>query len=340
MAKRKSFALNKDLQQGLTQTMSAVKNYAGALRFEIIPLQQIELDPENPRDLALKFEDLPRGPRPDDPEYSRKLNEIEKLASLAETIRSQGVINPVVVYKNGEKYRLVAGERRCLASIIANQNEIKANILDQRPTAYNRSYLQWIENIEREDLSLWERLKNIEQIIHYYRQENQTQVEFNASFIKNLLGCSLPHAMNYFSLLQAPKDLQDAVRSENIRNLEKAALIARITDANQRQEAISVCITGASLSELKKLISHDKVGRQKIKSKITTQAKRGRQANRVSLGYTQQPLVVKTIIDAVLTDDRFRRFSASFTKQDWNDYSAVTAAFQKLLTILETSDLD
>ena len=63
-----------------------------------------------------------------------------------------------MVYKLGEKYRLVAGERRTLASIIG-QDRYSAKILDSKPTDLKISLLQWIGNVERSDLSLWERLK-------------------------------------------------------------------------------------------------------------------------------------------------------------------------------------
>ena len=75
-----------------------------------------------------------------------------------------------MVYKHGEKYRLIAGERRTLASILAGKADIQAKILDARPDELKISLLQWIENIERKDLSLWERLNNLEKIVHAYAE--------------------------------------------------------------------------------------------------------------------------------------------------------------------------
>lgn len=341
MAKRKTFAINKDFQKGFTQMMSAVDGYAGKLRYEIVPLTQIELDPENPRNLLINFSDLPHGPRNDDPHYAQKLKEIEKLQSLAETIKQQGLINPIVVYKNVDKYRLVAGERRCLASLLGGLTDIKANVLDQRPTAYKRSVLQWIENIEREDLTLWERMRNIEMIVKAYQHEHNTHEPVTATVIRNLLGCSLPHAMNYHAVLNADEVLKNGISANTVKNLEKAAVIARIGSESLRQKALTACIDGKPLKELKHIAKQDT--RRKItkpSEDISNRDRRGRHATRIKLGFTHNTAVVKFIIDTVLRHDHYRHFGASFDKLDWRDYSSVSSGFQKLIQILETGDLE
>ncbi|MCP6769829.1 ParB N-terminal domain-containing protein, partial [Klebsiella pneumoniae] len=78
--------------------------------------------------------------------------ELEKLKELASTIESSGVINPIVVYKRGEVYRVVAGERRCLASFLANKSEIEARVFNEKPKGFELKLIQWIENTAREDL--------------------------------------------------------------------------------------------------------------------------------------------------------------------------------------------
>ena len=100
-----------------------------------------------------------------DPLYERKLEELEKLKELAITIESSGVINPIVVYKRGEVYRVVAGERRSLASILAGKNEIEARVFNEKPKGFELKLIQWIENTAREDLTLDERIGNIREII-------------------------------------------------------------------------------------------------------------------------------------------------------------------------------
>ena len=124
MTKKKRFGVSSALSRGLSDTINVVENNAGIFRGAILPLSRVELDPDNPRKLAINLMDVRQGLDKNDPNYSQKANELERLKELAATIISSGVINPIVVYKRGELYRVVAGERRCLASILANKNEI------------------------------------------------------------------------------------------------------------------------------------------------------------------------------------------------------------------------
>ena len=148
MAKKKVFSIGRALSQGLEETIESAQNYSSELRIDVIPLKKIELDPANPRDLALTIEDVQSGINDADKEKMRKLAELNSLQSIASSIKTQGIINPITVYKYGEKYRLIAGERRSLASIIAGKTDIQAKILDDKPDELKISLLQWIENIE------------------------------------------------------------------------------------------------------------------------------------------------------------------------------------------------
>src|SRR5579862_7292738 len=107
MSKKKRFGISEALTRGLSETINLVENNAGVYRNVILPLSRIELDPDNPRKMAIDLADVREGIRPEDPLYQRKSEELEKLKELAHTIKSNGVINPIVVYKRGESYRVV-----------------------------------------------------------------------------------------------------------------------------------------------------------------------------------------------------------------------------------------
>ncbi|MEM1003527.1 MAG: ParB/RepB/Spo0J family partition protein, partial [Bacteroidota bacterium] len=195
---KKSFKIKENLAEALGDTVNSAKNNAGELYVEIIPLRKIELDPDNPRDLALSFEDLYQGISNQDETLERKNTEKEALASLTKSIKEQGIINPIVVYKYHDRYRLIAGERRTLASILAEKADIPAKVLTSRPDQLKLSLLQWIENIEREDLTLWERLRNLEKILSAYAQSKQKKVaDTSPTELSQLLGCSLQQGINY-----------------------------------------------------------------------------------------------------------------------------------------------
>jgi ParB family chromosome partitioning protein len=335
MAKKKVFQISNALTEGLEETVSAAHNYTGELRVEAISLKKIEMDPENPRDLIITFEDMRNGIDKSDKDYIRKMDEKATLLTLANSIREQGIINPVVVYKFGDKYRLIAGERRSLASILAGKQEVQAKILDTKPNELKISLLQWMENVERKDLSLWERLRNLEKILaSHAHNHNLALHEVTATDLGRLLGCSLPHAMNYIAILNADKKVKDLVRSNKIKNLEKAALIATIKSEGVKQEAIEACIAGATLKKLKTISTQDKAPKVVPNPdwKVST---RGRQANLVNLGTTRKVSVARLIIDSVLLNEKLTHLKQHFSELNWSDYKSINHAFKQLLKTLE-----
>ncbi|MBV9575926.1 MAG: ParB/RepB/Spo0J family partition protein, partial [Gammaproteobacteria bacterium] len=175
MAKKKVFSIGTALSQGLEETIESAQHYSGELRVDIIPIRKIAFDPSNPRDLAITVQDIQMGISTTDTEKARKTKELASLQSIAHSIKSQGMINPITVYKYGEKYHLIAGERRTLASLVAGKADIQAKILDEKPNELKISLLQWIENIERSDLSLWERINNLKTIVQAYAASRHIQ---------------------------------------------------------------------------------------------------------------------------------------------------------------------
>lgn len=335
MAKKKVFQISDALTEGLEDTITAAHNYSGELLVEVIPIKKIETDPENPRELALSMHDLHHGISDLDQDQERKIQELEGLQSLANSIRDQGIINPIVVYKFGEKYRLVAGERRTLASILAGKSEIQAKILDTKPNELKISLLQWIENVERADLTLWERLRNLEKIANIYSAKKGTSiVNITITELSNLIGCSKPHAMNYKAVLVADDTLKNLIRDNKIRNLEKAALISNIQTPIAKQQTIEACLAGASLKKLK-MISEQQDSKLASRQVSKPTLKRGRQALSVNFGGTKSINAAKIVIDSLLQNESLSHFSDFFSDIDWNDYKSLTDTFKHLLRTLE-----
>lgn len=332
MAKKKVFSISNALSDGLEQTIQAAHDYSGELRVEIIPLKRIEMDPENPRDLALTYEDANHGITKSDPQFARKEQEIESLRSMAHSIREQGIINPVVVYKFGEKYRLVAGERRTLASIIAGKTDIQAKILDTKPAELKISLLQWIENVERSDLSLWERLINLEKIVEAYKDKNQSVI--TVTELSHLIGCTKPHAANYKAVLDADKELKQLIQSNQIRSLEKAALIATTPSPELRHTVLAECLDGANLKRLRALIAAQSSLKKTMNTQKSTDT-RGRQTTTVSLGVTKNMNVAQLVLDSILKNQTLSPIAIHFKQVDWSDYRAVNNTFKQLVKKLE-----
>lgn len=332
MAKKKVFSIGNALSQGLEETIESAQNYSGELRVDIIPIKKIELDPENPRDLAITLQDVHGGISDIDEQKGRKQIELASLQSIAHSIKTQGIINPIMVYKYGEKYRLVAGERRTLASVIAGKSDIQAKILDEKPDALKISLLQWIENIERSDLTLWERISNLKTMVSAYaKSKNMDDTEVTISELSELIGCVKSHAMNYKAVLNADTALTTLIAENKIKNLEKAALISEITKQDTREQAVKACISGATLKQLKAIADQGKVNPM-IARPIE---RRGRQSTSVNFGITKNMNVAKVIFESILANKTLSNLIPSFVDIDWNDHRSVTETFKQLLKTLE-----
>ncbi len=338
MAKRKVFGISRDLNEGISQTINAAKNNAGQLRYEVIPLTKIKFDPENPRKLAIQPTELldESTLASVDPLFERKLKELESLRSLSNSIKRSGVRNAIEVYKDGIHYRLVSGERRVLASLIAGKDDIQARIIDNKPSEFDIRYLQWIENIEREDLSIWERIQNVRQLTTTYSIAHK--VEVTASILKDILGCSLPHAMTYLAILQAPSDIQALIQQQTLTNLEKVAFLAKIENAQIRTKLAQACSKdNISLSTLKKLLQAETTASKTLP--LLPKKSKGRTAKRITLGYTAKLPVAKQLIELVVSQPQFQSLAANLKIVDWEDCTSVSKAFQAVIKFMEKQSL-
>jgi ParB family chromosome partitioning protein len=324
---KKTFRIKGQLTEAMQDTISSAKNNAGELHIEIIPLRKINLDPTNPRDLALTIEDVYNGLIESDSEFLRKQKEKDNLSSMVKSIVEQGVINPIVVYKLGEQYRLIAGERRTLSSMIAGKTDIPAKVLTTKPDPLKLSLLQWIENIEREDLTLWERMLNLEKILAAYSEsKGKSPAQVTATEISQLAGCSLQQGVNYRNVLSASDDLKHHIKTGDIKNIDKAAFIAKSSPAIQAR-LIQRCVMGATLGELKK-VALENTSTHRMDINTTTGAK-------INLGSTSHPAVAKNIINAILTHKNYQHLSAHLGEVAWNDHQSISSSFKKLLKLLE-----
>ena len=334
MAKRKVFSISSSLSDGLEQTIAAAQNYSSDLRVDVIPLKKIETDPENPRSLLLTLSDVINGLATDDPQYAEKNNEIESLQSLKNSIIEQGIINPIVVYEYNGKYRLIAGERRTLASGLAQKPDIHAKILDGRPNEVKIRVLQWIENIERSDLSLNEKLDNLKKIVEAYAKEKQILTkEVTITDISNLVGCVKSHAINLKAVMEADTEITDLIASNHIRSLEKAAVITHIKSKDLRNMALTECLNGATLKQLKDILDKDK---RAPKETVNGPARKaGRPALAVNFGKTPNVRVAEIILRSLISNLELSEDDIQFSNIDYENPKIISDVFKTVIRKLE-----
>lgn len=125
-----------------------------------------------------------------------------KLGELAASIREHGIVQPIIVKKTGERYRIIAGERRFRAAKMAGLNEVPAIIRDMNEQEMGEIAL--IENLQRVDLNPMEEAAAIKKLMAEY---DLTQEE-----IARKLGKSRPAVANSVRLLALPDEIQALIR--------------------------------------------------------------------------------------------------------------------------------
>ena len=155
-----------------------------------------------------------------DPDQPRRTFDDKELASLSESIQAMGVIQPIVVIKNGRKYQIVAGERRWRAAKLAGLEKIPAVV--RTMTAQNRLEASLIENVQREDLNA------IETATAYAKLRDQ----FNMSITEmaKRIGKSTAAVSNTMRLLSLPDEAKRAMIDYKLKEGQMRPLISATPD--------------------------------------------------------------------------------------------------------------
>jgi ParB family chromosome partitioning protein len=338
---KKKYALPQNISSEIGETINLVKSNIGTLNYKIIPIDAIEFDPLNPRELAITRDELLVELSKEDPLYEKKGEELEKLKEIAESIKKHGVRNAVEIYKYGNNYRLIHGERRCLGSILAGKKEIPAKILDEKPTNLDIRLLQLIENAQRQDLTLYETLNNIKLIIKEYKNQINSDVDVDSNFLENLIYCSKPHCLNILAVLNGSVELQDAIKKGEIRSLEKSAIIARAKTQGEKSFLLAKCLEGASLKQLKQEALQQKKLTSADPSLMNNSKKRpGKQATKINLGTTKNKAVILRLINLVVDHPLYSKFKEQLGNKPLDNYAACAQSFSELIRIMERIEND
>ena len=159
-------------------------------------------------------------PNPDQP---RSEIDEEKIAELSASIAKHGVLQPILVRPRGEKYEIVAGERRWRASRLAGLDKIPARIASFNDTESLEIAL--IENLQREDLNPIEAAYGYKRII---ADKKITQTE-----LAELISKSRVSITNAMRLLELPEEVQALVFEGSLSAGHARAILA-VQDENTR----------------------------------------------------------------------------------------------------------
>lgn len=169
---------------------------------------------------SIKIDDIvanPHQPRTD-------FNE-DSLAELAQSIKTNGVISPIIVRKKGEKFEIIAGERRYRASKIAKIDEIPARII--QATDKQVAEMALIENLQREDLNPLEEALGYKELI---KKHNMTQDDIAKS-----VGKSRSAIANSTRILALDEQILKMIREAQL-SVGHARAVLSVENKNQHIE--------------------------------------------------------------------------------------------------------
>lgn len=186
------------------------------------------------------------------PNQPRKIFDDKALAELAQSIKTHGIIQPIIVVKKGERYLIIAGERRWRASQLAGLKTIPCIVREY--TDREIAEISIIENLQREDLNPIESARAIKQLIEQF---NLTQ-----EVVADRIGKSRPAVANTLRLLQLEPEVLTLVEGGRLSAGQARCLVAIADKKGQIDLANKACDNKISVRELEKYIRNLSKGKK------------------------------------------------------------------------------
>lgn len=260
-------AVNRDEKKAeFVDSMNAQLSKINFLNAKFLPIHSIQLDPNNPRELAIDLEDVKIGPKlPEatfddevqdefkeelrlhfegDTDKKQKIQDYLSIALLAATIRDpKKLMQPICVYEKGNRYIVLAGERRTLAHHVMGAQYIAANIIDE-PDAKEKALMQYIENSAREDLPLKDKYKAIRNILQHYGES------ISVRSLASILRLSKSQAQKYAKICKEENVLfKRAVESGVLSSPEDAYNLIKNNDSESISSICNLLLKGKGIEE-------------------------------------------------------------------------------------------
>ena len=229
------------------------------------------------------IQEIPVGELDPNPDQPRQSFDQESIAQLADSIRDQGVLQPLlVVPASGGRYRIIAGERRYRASRLAGLETVPCIVKDI--DVIRQMEIALIENLQREDLNPMEAARGIQALM---KQCGYTQEKVSAR-----LGKSRPAVANLLRLLSLPEEVTEMVR-DGLISAGHARVLAGIRDPEEQiRLAHRAADEGMSVRRLEQLASavKEKPARKRRPAPMPAE-----------LGELQEKIRMKTGLKSTLT---------------------------------------
>ncbi len=181
------------------------------------------------------------------PNQPRKNFDETALKELAMSIKTHGIIQPIVLNREEEgKYMIIAGERRWRAAKMAGLTQVPAFIRNYTPKQIKE--ISIIENLQREDLNPIEAAKAIKQLMEEY--------DLTQEAVADRIGKSRPAIANTLRLLSLPVDVVELIEKNKLSAGHARCLIVLPNPLDQTKVALTAVEKKLSVRELEKLVKN------------------------------------------------------------------------------------
>ena len=176
----------------------------------------------------------------------RKIMDEQSLNELTESIKSQGIMQPILVRKiENEKYEIIAGERRWQASKRAGIDSVP--VLIKEISDASALAMALIENIQREDLNVIEEARGIKRLIDEFQMTHESAAD--------ILGKSRATVSNILRLLNLSEHVQEELLNNKIEMGHARALLSLSLD-EQVMLCQKIIIQKLSVREIEKIVAN------------------------------------------------------------------------------------
>lgn len=223
-------------KRGLGKSLDALLSYA-PLETENLSLSEINTE------LSDKITTLPIAQIQSGKYQPRRHTNPEALQELALSIRSQGIIQPIIVRPIGDQYEIIAGERRWRAAQLAELTEVPVIIRHVPDEA--ASAIALIENIQREDLNPVEEAMALQRLIDEFAMTHQE--------VADAVGKSRASVTNLLRLLALPETIKEMLDRE-VLEMGHARTLLTLPPALQVETAEIIANRKLSVRETENLV--------------------------------------------------------------------------------------
>lgn len=204
------------------------------------------------------------------PLQPRKTFDADKLAELTESIKEHGIIQPLIVRKNGAKYEIVAGERRWRAAKIAKLKTVPV-IVREYDNA-KMAEIALVENIQRHDLNAIEEAEGIKRLMNEFG--------FNQEQAAKKIGRSRTAVTNILRLLNLPAAVREAVSRETLTMGQVRPLLSLENAQEQEKLARIIAEQGLSARAVEEIVKKIKNGEEITFENDTEQTKKAKETRK------------------------------------------------------------